>query len=106
MKVLLSLIIIFVLSSCSQLSDEEIFVQIMDDEWSRLTKNNPVYASSMGILDRNQEWSDYSVSAELEDNEHNVTVLNKLLTLDYKSFSNLNKTNYALFVKELSLIHI
>ena len=100
MKVLLSLIIIFVLSSCSQLSDEEIFVQIMDDEWSRLTKNNPVYASSMGILDRNQEWSDYSVSAELEDNEHNVAVLNKLLTLDYKSFSDLNKTNYALFVKE------
>ena len=46
MKVLLSLIIIFVLSSCSQLSDEEIFVQIMDDEWSRLTKNNPVYAKS------------------------------------------------------------
>ena len=100
MKVLLSLIIIFVLSSCSQLSDEEIFVQIMDDEWSRLTTNNPVYASSMGILDRNQEWSDYSVSAELEDNEHNVTVLNKLITLDYKSFSNLNNTNYALFVKE------
>jgi prolyl oligopeptidase len=100
MKVLLYLITIFVLSSCSQLSDEEIFVQIMDDEWSRLTKNNPVYASSMGILDRNQEWSDYSVSAELEDNEHNVTVLNKLLTLDYKSFSNFNKTNYALFVKE------
>ena len=100
MKVLLSLIIIFVLSSCAQLSDEEIFVQIMDDEWSRLTKNNPVYASSMGILDRNQEWPDYSVSAELEDNEHNVNILNKLLTLDYKSFSNLNKTNYALFVKE------
>ena len=49
-------------SSCDQLSYEAEFNLIIESEWQRGIENNPLRASSMGILDNNDQWPSYSLN--------------------------------------------
>ena len=53
-------LIIFIITSCSEVSDIDKFNSIVDEQWNKVISDNPVYASSMGDLSRTQEWADSS----------------------------------------------
>ena len=61
------LALIVLLTGCSQQSTETAFEELMDSEWSKIVADNPVYASSMGDLRFNTEWSDNSIGKINED---------------------------------------
>ena len=75
-------LLIFLISSCGQLSDEAEFDLIIESEWQRGIENNPLRASSMGILDNNDQWPSYSLNDISNDHNHNIDILNKLNRLD------------------------
>ena len=74
-------LLIFLISSCSQLSDEDEFGLIIESEWQRGIEENPLRASAMGILDNNDKWPSYSLNDINDDHNHNVDILNKLKML-------------------------
>ena len=74
-------VLIFVVS-CSPESSQSKFENLLDSEWSKIVNDNPVYASSMGDLSRNTEWSDTSVENIYSDHKHQLNVLNQLDELD------------------------
>ena len=68
------LALILLLTGCSQQSTETAFEELMDSEWSKIVADNPVYASSMGDLRFNTEWSDNSIGKINEDHQHDQSV--------------------------------
>ena len=56
---LIALLVLF--TGCSSESPQNQFESLLGSEWSKVVNDNPVYASSMGDLSRNTEWSDTSV---------------------------------------------
>ena len=86
-------ILIFV-ASCSSESSQIKFESLLDSEWSKIVNDNPVYASSMGDLSQNTEWSDTSVKKIYSDHQHQLAVLNQLDELDISDFTEENKVNY------------
>ena len=93
-------VIAFLLIGCTAESPEIQFESLVDSEWSKIVEDNPVYASSMGDLRRNTEWSDTSVENIYLDHQHNLDILNQLKELDVANFSEDNKVNYSLFKKQ------
>ena len=93
-------VIAFLLIGCTAESPEIQFESLLDSEWSKIVEDNPVYASSMGDLSRNTEWSDTSVENIYLDHQHNLDILNQLKELDIANFSEDNKVNYSLFKKQ------
>ncbi len=91
--------LIFVVS-CSSDSSQTKFESLLDSEWSKTVSDNPVYASSMGDLSRNAEWSDTSIENIYSDNQHQLDVLNQLDELDISAFTEDNKVNYLLFKQQ------
>jgi len=88
-------------SSCGQLNDEEKFIAMMDAEWQRGIEKNPLYASSMGILNNNDKWPTYSLEQIELDNLHNEKILDQLNNFDVNSFQNPdNLLNFELFKKQ------
>ena len=77
--------LIFIVS-CSPESSQSKFESLLDSEWSKIINDNPIYASSMGDLSRNTEWSDTSVENIYLDHQHQLHVLNKLEALDISNF--------------------
>ena len=73
---------------------------MLDSEWLKIIEDNPVYASSMGDLSRNTEWSDTSVENVYLEYQHDLDILNQLEELDVSNFSEDNKVNYSLFKKQ------
>ena len=61
MKNIKYLVLIPLMVGCSQPSTETAFEELIDSEWSKIVIDNPVYASSMGDLRFNTEWSDSSI---------------------------------------------
>ena len=61
---------ILVLASCSKTLDETTFLDIMDSEWERGINENPLYASSMGRLEKNDQWPIYSFEKFRLDHSH------------------------------------
>ena len=49
------------LVGCVSESPQTQFESLLDSEWSKIINDNPIYASSMGDLSRNTEWSDTSI---------------------------------------------
>jgi prolyl oligopeptidase len=94
------LALILLLTGCSQQSTETAFEELMDSEWSKIVADNPVYASSMGDLRFNTEWSDNSIGKINEDHQHDQSVLNLLNNMDTNDFDELNTINYKLFKKQ------
>ena len=95
---LIALLVLF--AGCSSESPQDQFESLLGPEWSNVVNDNPVYASSMGDLSRNTEWSDTSVENIYSDHQHQLDVLNRLDSLDISNFSEDNKVNYKLFNQE------
>tara|TARA_B100001057_G_scaffold157356_1_gene157926 strand:- start:799 stop:2538 length:1740 start_codon:yes stop_codon:yes gene_type:complete len=95
---LIALLVLF--TGCSSESPQNQFESLLGSEWSKVVNDNPVYASSMGDLSRNTEWSDTSVENIYSDHQHQLDVLNLLDSLDISNFSEDNKVNYKLFKQE------
>jgi len=95
---LIALLVLF--TGCSSESPQDQFESLLGSEWSKVINDNPVYASSMGDLSRNTEWSDTSVENIYSDHQHQLDVLNRLDSLDISNFSEDNKVNYKLFNQE------
>ena len=87
----------FLISSCSDNSDENVFEELMQSEWQRGIDENPLYASSMGNLDKNDQWPEYSVEKIQTNYEHDLKILTQLNRLDSNAFSNDNLLNLQLF---------
>jgi len=100
MKSIKYLVLIPLMVGCSQPSTETAFEELMDSEWSKIVVDNPVYASSMGDLRFNTEWSDSSIKRINEDHRHDQSVLDALNTMEIDDFNELNATNYKLFIKQ------
>ena len=77
-------VIAFLLIGCTAESPEIQFESLLDSEWSKIVEDNPVYASSMGDLSRNTEWSDTSVENIYLDHQHNLDILNQLEGIRYR----------------------
>ena len=95
---LIALLVLF--TGCSSESPQDQFESLLGSEWTKVVNDNPVYASSMGDLSRNTEWSDTSVENIYSNHQHQLDVLNRLDSLDISNFSEDNKVNYKLFKQE------
>ena len=91
---------IILIAGCSSESSQIKFESLLDSEWSKIVNDNPVYASSMGDLSRNTEWSDTSVENIYSDHKHQLNVVNQLDELDISNFTEDNKVNYLLFKQQ------
>ena len=91
------LLISFSLASCSKVTDESIFISIMDSEWQRSIDESPLYASSMGNLDKNDEWPIYSLNKINANHEHDKKILSDLNALSVDKFNADNVLNIQLF---------
>ena len=87
---LIALLILF--AGCSSESSQIQFESLLDSEWSKIVKDNPIYASSMGDLTQNTEWSDTSVKNIYSDHHHELEVLNQLDQLDLSNFTEDNNS--------------
>ena len=87
----------FLIFSCSDNSDENVFEELMQSEWQRSIDENPLYASSMGNLDKNDQWPEYSVEKIKTNYEHDLKILTQLNQLDSDAFSDDNLLNLQLF---------
>ena len=101
-KYIKSFLIIILITSCSEVSDIDKFNLIVDEQWNKVISDNPVYASSMGDLSRNQDWGDSSLRKLFQDHEYEKEMLIELESINPKSFSEDDLTNYRLFVKQVS----
>ena len=88
------------LVGCVSESPQTQFESLLDSEWSKIINDNPIYASSMGDLSRNTEWSDTSIEKIYLDHQHQLEIFNQLDALDINDFTEDNKVNYALFKQQ------
>ena len=96
-KFLLTTLISLTITACG-MDNNESFNQILDDEWKRGTKENPVYASYMGDKSANQDWPDISESAVRERQKKTREVLEQIKSIDPQRLSIENRLNYRLFL--------
>jgi len=94
------LALLILLVGCSSQSPESKFEDLMESEWAKIISDNPVYASSMGDLRFNRDWSDNSVSGIIQDHNYDQSVLEQLNTIDLNDLDELNLINYKLFKKQ------
>jgi uncharacterized protein (DUF885 family) len=94
------LALLALLVGCSSQSPESTFEDLMESEWAKIISDNPVYASSMGDLRFNRDWSDNSVSGIIQDYQHDQLVLEQLNEMDLNGLDELNLINYKLFKKQ------
>ena len=94
------LALLSLLAGCSPQSPESSFEDLMESEWAKIISDNPVYASSMGDLRFNRDWSDNSVSGIIQDYQHDQLVLDQLNAMDLNGLDELNRINYKLFKKQ------
>ena len=88
---------LLVLASCTKTSDETIFLELMSSEWERGIDENPLYASSMGKLEKNDQWPVYSLEQIRLNHSHEKNILLTLNNLDTQNFSSDNLLNIKLF---------
>jgi len=81
-------------------SDEEKFLELLDKEFEKSLKDNPIYASYMGDLRFNKLWPDFTIQKINEDHEHNLNIVKELESMKVEQFSDANKLNYRLFLDE------
>ena len=94
------LALIILLTGCTIEPTESAFEGLMESEWSKIISDNPVYASSMGDLRFNRDWSDNSVSRIIQEHQHDQDVLEQLNAMDLGDLDELNLINYKLFKKQ------
>ena len=64
-RIILSLAItcFMILIGCTNENEQVKFQTLLDEEWQRGLKENPIYASYMGDKSANQDWPDISETA-------------------------------------------
>ena len=90
-------ILLILVSGCSSENYQAQFNSLLDNEWERMIDDNPVYASSMGDLTNNTEWSDTSIDKIYANHQIELQILSQLEEFDIKNFTEENKVNYFLF---------
>ena len=75
------------------------FLKFLDDEWNYEVKQNPVYATSLGIKGFENKWSDMSVEAIKKRQDHHYSLLKELTKIDIDSLNTENQLNYRLFTQ-------
>ena len=93
-------ILLIFLSGCSSENYQAQFNSLLDNEWERMIGDNPVYASSMGDLTNNTEWSDTSIDKIYANHQIELQILSQLEEFDIKNFTEENQVNYSLFRKQ------
>ncbi len=93
-------ILLILLLGCSSENHQVQFNSLLDTEWERMINDNPVYASSMGDLTNNTEWSDTSIDKIYQNHQIELQILSQLEEFDIKNFTEENQVNYFLFRKQ------
>ena len=96
-KFLLTTLLSLIVTACGT-GNDDIFNQILDEEWKRGIQENPVYASYMGDKSANQDWPDISESAVRERQKKTREVLEEIRSIDPQRLSAENQLNYRLFL--------
>ena len=96
-KFLLTTLLSLIVTACGT-GNDDIFNQILDEEWKRGIQENPVYASYMGDKSANQDWPDISESAVRERQKKTREVLERIRSIDPQRLSTENQLNYRLFL--------
>ena len=91
-------ILLILLLGCSSENHQAQFNSLLDTEWERMINDNPVYASSMGDLTNNTEWSDTSIDKIYQNHQIELQVLSQLKEFDIKNFTEENQVNYFLLI--------
>jgi len=99
-RIILSLAItcFMVLIGCTNENEQVKFQTLLDEEWQRGLKENPIYASYMGDKSANQDWPDISETA-VRDRQNKVrNVLEQIKSIDPKRLPEAQQLNYRLFL--------
>ena len=73
-----------ILIGCTNENEQVKFQTLLDEEWQRGLKENPIYASYMGDKSANQDWPDISETA-VRDRQNKVrNVLEQIKSIDPK----------------------
>tara|TARA_B100000427_G_scaffold40402_2_gene29133 strand:- start:4561 stop:6327 length:1767 start_codon:yes stop_codon:yes gene_type:complete len=75
------------------------FLKLLDDEWNYEVKQNPVYATSLGIKGFENKWTDMSLEAIKKRQDHHYSLLKELSEIDIDSLNLENQLNYRLFIQ-------
>tara|TARA_B100000579_G_scaffold241101_1_gene197675 strand:+ start:13992 stop:15758 length:1767 start_codon:yes stop_codon:yes gene_type:complete len=75
------------------------FLKLLDDEWNYEVKQNPVYATSLGIKGFENKWTDMSLEAIKKRQDHHYSLLKELSKIDIDSLNLENQLNYRLFIQ-------
>tara|TARA_Y100000588_G_scaffold57229_1_gene55145 strand:- start:200 stop:1966 length:1767 start_codon:yes stop_codon:yes gene_type:complete len=75
------------------------FLKLLDDEWNYEVKQNPVYATSLGIKGFENKWTDMSEEAVKRRQDHHYSILKTLSKIDIDSLNTENQLNYRLFTQ-------
>lgn len=92
--------LLLLLIGCSTENHQVQFNSLLNSEWERMIADNPVYASSMGDLTNNRNWSDTSIEKIHSNHQIELQVLSQLEEFETKNFSEENQVNYLLFKKQ------
>ena len=92
--------LLVLLIGCSTENHQVQFNSLLNSEWERMIADNPVYASSMGDLTNNTNWSDTSIEKINSNHQIELQVLSQLEEFETKNFSEENQVNYLLFKKQ------
>ena len=92
--------LLVLLIGCSTENHQVQFNSLLNSEWERMIADNPVYASSMGDLTNNTNWSDTSIEKIHSNHQIELQVLSQLEKFETKNFSEENQVNYLLFKKQ------
>jgi uncharacterized protein (DUF885 family) len=75
--------------------------QLLDDEWQRYLRENPLDASQLGDLRYNDRWRDESLEAYATRHNEDVDARKRLGGIDYGALANADQLNYDLYAREL-----
>jgi uncharacterized protein (DUF885 family) len=70
---------------------------LFDQEWERLLKENPTFASSLGDRRYNRRWEDLSVAAVTRSHKAELAALERLERIDRDALPASEQLNYDLF---------
>ncbi|MCA9064401.1 MAG: DUF885 domain-containing protein [Planctomycetaceae bacterium] len=77
--------------------DDQTLEALFESEWERTLKENPTFASDLGIRQYNAQWPDVSIPAKHQSAEESRRVLNALHQINPEHLSEANRLNYHLF---------
>ena len=97
-KYYLSLILFFIALSAPAKADENIkFLTFLEDEWQYELRQNPVYATAMGVKGYETLWRDNSLEAIKARKSHNKDTIEALKGFEKENLSKANQLNLRLF---------